>query len=112
MVSKKDTKDLIKMFKALSSDVRFNIVQLLNNQNLCVGALSRKLNISQASVSQHLRILKDAELMDAKRIGNFTHYKVNNDTLAKCETFFHTMIHIKRKQCIKAECKGNANEKK
>jgi len=78
-----ETEKTARVFKALSVDTRVRIVQLLKQQCLCVGALATRLNISPAAVSQHLRILRDAELVEPDKRGYYVHYRINEKTLAK-----------------------------
>ena len=77
-----DPKRLARMFKALSVEARVRIVQLLKGRALCVGALSARLEITQGAVSQHLRVLRDSELVIDDKRGCFVHYSVNEETLA------------------------------
>lgn len=65
--------------RALSVEARVKIIDLLRDGSLCVGALSHRLGISQSAVSQHLRILKDAELVKSVRKGLFLHYEINTE---------------------------------
>lgn len=74
---------LSRIFKALSVDTRVRIIQLLKNHPLCVGALSARLDVTQGAVSQHLRILRDADLVVPDRRGYYVHYRLNEKTLAK-----------------------------
>ena len=69
-----------RIFKALSVPTRVRIVQLLRGRALCVGALSKRLDVTQGAVSQHLRILRDAGLVKAERRGCYVHYHVNPRT--------------------------------
>lgn len=78
-----DPDKLARIFKALSIDARVRIVQLLKERSLCVNALARKLNVTPAAVSQHLRVLRAAEVVTANKRGYFVHYSVNKKTLAK-----------------------------
>ncbi len=64
------------LFAALSTESRVRIVQLLANDVFCVGALSRLTGISAGAVSQHLRILKSAGLVEPQRRGYFIHYRL------------------------------------
>ena len=68
--------DPSRVFRALSVERRIRMVQILTGRTLCVGALSNLLGISAGAVSQHLRILKDAGLVEADRRGYFVHYRV------------------------------------
>ena len=60
----------------------FRSLLLLRNRNLCVGALARRLGLTQGAVSQHLRILRDAGFVTAERDGYYVHYKVDESALA------------------------------
>jgi len=64
------------LFSALSVESRVRIMQLLSQDTLCVGALSRATGITAGAVSQHLRILKSAGLVTAERRGYFIHYRL------------------------------------
>lgn len=78
-----ETQKLARIFKVLSVDTRVSIIQMLKIHPLCVGALSARLNITQGAVSQHLRVLRDADLVLAEKRGYFVHYRLNEKTLAK-----------------------------
>jgi len=78
-----DALRLARIFKILSVDTRIRIIQLLKDRVLCVGALSVQLGITQGAVSQHLRVLRDAELVVAERRGYYIHYRLNEETLAQ-----------------------------
>lgn len=67
--------------KLLSVDARLRIVVLLRDRDLCVGALTLRLGLSQGAVSQHLKILRDAGLVTALRRGAYVHYRVDEDQL-------------------------------
>ena len=67
--------------KALADDTRMKIVTLLLQHNYCVRALAGKLGISEAAVSQHLKILREEGLLAGEKKGYFMHYEVNRDAL-------------------------------
>lgn len=69
-------------FKVLSVETRVRMIELLKRRSLCVNALAKILNITPAAVSQHLRVLRDADLVIADKQGYFVHYRVNEETLA------------------------------
>jgi len=77
------TAKLARIFKVLSVDTRVRMIELLKRRSLCVNALARSLEISPAAVSQHLRVLRDADIVSADKRGYFVHYRVNNATLAQ-----------------------------
>ena len=53
------------LLKALADPTRARIVDLLAGRSYCVRALSRLLDMSESAVSQHLKVLRDAELWRA-----------------------------------------------
>ena len=68
-----EAQKLARIFKALSVDTRVRMVQILKNHALCVGALSARLDVTQGAVSQHLRILRDADLVVPEKRGYYVH---------------------------------------
>ena len=77
-----DTEKAARVFKVLSVETRVRMIELLKRRSLCVNALAKTLNITPAAVSQHLRVLRDADLVIADKQGYFVHYRVNENTLA------------------------------
>ncbi len=78
-------KDKIKAedFKALSDPTRHKILELLSSKKgyLCVCVIAEKMGITQPAVSQHLKILKNVNLVKATRKGYYVHYTVNPEKL-------------------------------
>ena len=50
------------ILKALSDETRLSIVAILLNHDICAGAIARRLGISDAAVSQHMKVLREAGL--------------------------------------------------
>jgi len=61
--------------KALANGIRLDILHLLQQQSCCVCDLSHALELHIATISQHLKILKQANFIDSKREGKFQNYK-------------------------------------
>jgi ArsR family transcriptional regulator len=66
----------ITILKALSDETRFRLLDLLVGEPLCGRALAHRLGISQAAVSQHVKILKEAGLLVGEKRGYWIHYSV------------------------------------
>lgn len=66
--------DFIKVMKALSDPARVKIIKMLQRKMMCVCELREALEISQSSVSKHLKILEDAGLVDHKKDGLWVNY--------------------------------------
>lgn len=69
------------IFKAFGDKTRLEILNLLGRcgNHRCVGSLAEELNISQPTVSQHLKVLKNAGLVGAEKKGVFVHYSLNRE---------------------------------
>jgi DNA-binding transcriptional ArsR family regulator len=61
--------DCIVALKALSEETRIRIVGLLSREALDVGEIAHRLGVSQYNVSKHLRILREADLLDVEKRG-------------------------------------------
>jgi ArsR family transcriptional regulator len=69
--------------KALANPTRFQIVVGLIKDECNVGEMQRKLGVSQSTVSQHLRILRDKHIVEGKRRGTEICYKVVDKCVRK-----------------------------
>ena len=66
--------ELARMLKALGEPTRLKIYQALLERKHCVRSLSKKLGISESAISQHMKIMKDADLVYGEKFGYHTHY--------------------------------------
>ena len=64
-------------FKALSDPARRKILELLQNGRLSAGEIAGHFDMTQATVSYHLKILKKADLIRETREKNFIFYELN-----------------------------------
>jgi ArsR family transcriptional regulator len=74
-----EIEELSEVFKALSDPTRLRLVRLLaeHEGSLCVNALAHRLGVSQSAVSQHLRVLRQARLVEGERHGYHVHYALD-----------------------------------
>jgi ArsR family transcriptional regulator len=87
-----DQRDMMRVFRALSVEKRVEIVRLLAERTLCVGALSNLLDISAGAVSQHLRILRDAGIVEPDRRGYFIHYSLAPGARERCREVVESLF--------------------
>jgi ArsR family transcriptional regulator len=64
------------LFRLLGDDARLRILRLLDAERLNVGELTSILGIAQSGVSRHLGLLKDAGLVEERRDGGFTYFRL------------------------------------
>lgn len=81
---------LIECFKALGDPIRFNIYNSLKKQRLCACEFSEvlELDISQPTLSFHLRKLKECGLIDETREGNRKMMSINEDMLNQMKIYW------------------------
>lgn len=79
------------LFGALASPVRAAIVHLLTERPHNVSELSQALGASQPLVSQHLRVLREHELVVAERVGRTSSYSLADEHIA--HIFLDALTH-------------------
>jgi DNA-binding transcriptional ArsR family regulator len=76
----------------LSVPTRVRILEILKVSTLCVNALANELGMTAAAVSQHLRILRDADLIRPEKRGYFVHYVVNWEVLEQWRRLTQSLL--------------------
>jgi len=77
----KRQKKIAKKFRALAHPARIRLIEELIEKDCCVGELQKCLKLSQPNVSQHLRVLKDAGILEGKRDKNRICYRIKDDAI-------------------------------
>ncbi len=70
-------KTVLRTLRALGDPNRMRIMKMLQERQMCVCELAKALGISQPSVSRHMRILAEADLVLSRREGVWIHYLWN-----------------------------------
>jgi len=78
-------KDVVKIFKALADPTRLRIVLLLRRRELCVCELMFVLRMEQSRVSHHMRVLRDAGIVEDVRNGRWIIYRVPEEAQSLLE---------------------------
>jgi ArsR family transcriptional regulator len=79
-------------FKALNDETRRAIMELLKEGEKPAGEISKQFNISKPSISHHLDLLKQANLIKAKKKGQFIYYALQPNSL---EDVFRWFVQFK-----------------
>ena len=89
----KKEQDLAAFAKALSHPARIAILKVLAQRNECIcGEIVEILPLAQATVSQHLKALKEAGLIDGNVDGAKSCYCINWKAFANFQTSFNTLF--------------------
>jgi DNA-binding transcriptional ArsR family regulator len=82
-LSEEQQHDLAARFKALGDPARVAIVnRLAGAGEVCVCAFVDDLGLSQPTVSHHLKVLREAGLVESRRHGTWSHYRLVPETVA------------------------------
>ncbi len=74
----------VEFAKAIADETRQQIMQLCCCEWLSVGEIVEQTLVSQPTVSHHLAILRDADLVNVRHAGKQTYYTLNQDRVAFC----------------------------
>jgi len=85
-------------FKALSDPTRRKILQLLRRKNMTAGEIAEHFAISKPSISHHLNILKQADLIFDERAGQNILYSLNTSVFDDLIGWVMTLTAIPTKE--------------
>jgi ArsR family transcriptional regulator len=85
------------LFKALNDPTRREILEILKDGDLTAGEIADKFNISKPSISHHLDLLKQAELVGAVKEGQFIFYSLNTTVMDEMLKWFIQFTKTKKK---------------
>jgi DNA-binding transcriptional ArsR family regulator len=73
--------------RAIAEPRRRAILRLVWSQELPAGEIAEHFEVTRPAISQHLRVLKEAELVDERRDGTRRLYRARPDTIGALKTF-------------------------
>ena len=93
-------RDFVKLFKALSDEIRIRILKVLLERECCVCEVMQALNISKSRASRNLGTLEDAGFIKSKRDGPLIVYSVDRKELNNYAT---SLIELLRGSLVDEE---------
>lgn len=98
-----------KAFKALGDPKRAMIVDMLSCGELCACNILEKFEMSQSTLSHHMKLLCECGLVKGRNEGKWTYYSLDPNTVSSAKRFFNAITSDKE-SCICKEdadcCKG------
>ncbi|MGN0739171.1 MAG: ArsR/SmtB family transcription factor [Treponema sp.] len=92
------TQNAAELCRALGDENRLKIIDLLTQGEQCACRLLEKFNITQPTLSHHIKILSECGLVKSRRDGKWTHYSINCETFREFKRYFEAV-----------ECCGNSD---
>jgi len=96
--------EFAQFFKVLSDPNRLMIVDMLSCGELCACVILEKFNITQPTLSHHMKSLCDSGLIKGRKEGKWMYYSLNDET-AKCLRAFLDLVTVAKENCICNEIK-------
>lgn len=87
-------KDRAKIFKAFCDENRLQILDMLKSGEKCACKLVDELNISQSTLSHHMKILCDAEIVKGRKDGKWVHYSLDEGGAERAEEILKSMLTV------------------
>ncbi len=87
------------IFKALSDETRLKIVDMLSCDELCACNILEAFQITQPTLSYHMKILADCGLVKPRKEGAWTRYSLDLELFAAVKAFLNT-ITLSKENCI------------
>ena len=84
--------DRVKYFKAMGDERRLEILKKLTSRNMTGRDVEKLIKLKQPSVSHHMKILVEAELVNENREGKYCFYSLNVDKLEEVHSLIHEVI--------------------
>lgn len=78
-------------FKALGDPIRLDIVKMLAGKELCVCDIIAAFQVSQPTISHHLKVLRQANLVLDKKEGKWIYYRLHDEALTALALFLEPL---------------------
>lgn len=104
--------DYARVFKALGDPKRVMIIDMLSGGELCACKILERFEISQSTLSHHMKILCECGLVRAREQGKWTYYSLDGDTVSAIMQFFRDITSNKGNcPCKEEACCEEGDEK-
>lgn len=91
--------DVARICKALGDPNRLKIVKMLSDGEKCGCKLLEAFEITQPTLSHHMKILSECGLVVARKEGKWSHYSLSSETLSMFKTFVSSLRCSKGSDC-------------
>jgi ArsR family transcriptional regulator, arsenate/arsenite/antimonite-responsive transcriptional repressor len=96
-------RDLTLFYAALSDPTRMRLLSLMRDREICVCYLQAVLKTNQPKISRHLAYLKRAGLVEARRDGKWTHYRLKKQHNGLDKILSQTLVRLLREPQIASD---------
>jgi ArsR family transcriptional regulator, arsenate/arsenite/antimonite-responsive transcriptional repressor len=97
--------NLVSFYAALADENRLRLLNLIKDGEICVCYLQGVLQTNQPKISRHLAYLKNSGLVDGRRDGKWTHYRLKTLDGAQGKILSETLVSLQSEPQIKKDLK-------
>ena len=90
--------------KALGDPNRLRIVNMISGCEKCACVILQAFDITQPTLSHHMKILRDCGLVNVRKEGKWSHYSLNCETLRDFQRFIGALDCEKTNGCADEKC--------
>ena len=88
-----DNKRIASMFKAFGDENRLQILDLLRDGERCACSILDEMQITQPTLSHHMKILCDSGVVVGRKEGKWMHYSISEDGLENVLNYFNELMN-------------------
>ncbi len=86
-----DTMDIALIFKAIGDNNRLQIIEMLSGGEKCACKLLERFEITQPTLSHHMKTLCDCGLVNVRKEGKWSYYSLNCKTLTEFKEYVESL---------------------
>ena len=99
-----DEKKTAIIFKAFCDENRIRIIKLLRSGEKCACKLLEEINVTQPTLSHHMKILCDAEIVVGRKEGKWTHYSISENGVEQAKEYLRLLTTLDIENETKSCC--------
>ena len=86
--------DTVKVFKAFCDENRLKILEQLRTGEKCACKLLDELHIKQPTLSHHMKLLCDADIVQGRKEGKWVHYSIDQEGAKRAQKILEQLVTL------------------
>ena len=99
-----DAKKVAMIFKAFCDENRIKILQMLSTSEKCACNLLEEIDVTQPTMSHHMKILCDSGIVIGRKEGKWMHYSISPEGVELAREYFNILTNINKNSKEKPCC--------
>lgn len=99
---KNEYAETAEVFKAFCDENRIRIIEMLRSGEKCACKLLEELNVTQPTLSHHMKILCDSGVVESRKDGKWTHYRISAEGRKNAVCLLEKITEVNN--CIENKC--------